>query len=258
MQVVQNYFLYFLDYWGLINVPYILNFKDGISLYMRPRCKMEVGDIDILEEVLFDDIYKIKKNISENDTIVDIGSHIGIFALLAAKSAKNGHVFAFEPASENFKLLQSNVILNNLDNLKVYRYAVDAKKGFVNLYLSKQNVGAHTLFGYGNEQNLDSSQVESIDLEYIFETFKIDRINLLKLDCEGCEYPILLNSSETLIRRIDRIILEEHNTDLISNIYPSKVLENLLLRYDFEVSILKEVLYEGEGFFRILYACYRG
>ena len=37
---------------------------------------------------------------------------------------------------------------------------------------------------------------------------------MLKLDCEGAEYPILLNLPSETYARTDRIVLECHGTDL--------------------------------------------
>jgi tRNA G37 N-methylase Trm5 len=49
------------------------------------------------------------------DIIIDIGAHIGTFAIpLARRVGDEGKVYAFEADSGNFTLLEKNVELNNL------------------------------------------------------------------------------------------------------------------------------------------------
>lgn len=54
----------------------------------------------------------------KHDVFVDIGSHVGKYAIPTAKAVgEEGLVVAIEPHPENFKALQKNVKLNNLQNL---------------------------------------------------------------------------------------------------------------------------------------------
>jgi hypothetical protein len=51
--------------------------------------------------------------------------------------------------------------------------------------------------------------VPELTLDQIFKKFRLVRVGLLKLDCEGAEYEILLNTSPTP-RRIAYIAIEYH------------------------------------------------
>jgi hypothetical protein len=44
-----------------------------------------------------------------------------------------------------------------------------------------------------------------------FERYQIERCDFLKLDCEGSEFEIILDSDPALMRRIDRIVMEYHD-----------------------------------------------
>ena len=53
------------------------------------------------------------QTLREGMTVFDIGAHIGIFTLAAAKRVgKAGHVCAFEPSPETVRLLQRHVTFN--------------------------------------------------------------------------------------------------------------------------------------------------
>ena len=49
--------------------------------------------------------------INVNDTVIDIGAHIGLFSLLVSQLCKTGKILSFEPVRENFDLLVSNLKL---------------------------------------------------------------------------------------------------------------------------------------------------
>src|SRR6266700_1510309 len=59
------------------------------------------------------------------DVFIDIGANIGWYTVMSALTVgRSGHVFAFEPAGDNADLLERNVALNRLDNVKLFRCAL--------------------------------------------------------------------------------------------------------------------------------------
>ena len=72
---------------------------------------------------------------------------------------------------------------------------------------SDDNVG-HSLYPLGKDGGQIAVQV--ITLAEVMSQHGIDRINFLKLDCEGAEFNILLNASDAILARIDKISMEVH------------------------------------------------
>jgi len=60
----------------------------------------------------------------------------------------------------------------------------------------------------------------------------LEYCDLLKLDCEGAEYPILMNAPQTVLRRIHRIIMEYHDR---AGCYTHTDLETFLIANGFRV-----------------------
>jgi len=52
-----------------------------------------------------------------DDVIVNIGAHVGVFALVASRSAPDGKVFAVEASNETFNYLRINTALNRAENI---------------------------------------------------------------------------------------------------------------------------------------------
>jgi hypothetical protein len=57
------------------------------------------------------------------------------------------------------------------------------------------------------------TRAAAVSLKDIFAKNKIPRVDFLKMDCEGAEYEILFNCQENILRKIDKIVIECHNTD---------------------------------------------
>ena len=65
--------------------------------------------------------------IHKGDTVLDIGANTGYYSLVAASKAKQ--VYAFEPATSIRQLLEKNITLNKINNIKVQAVAISNKTG---------------------------------------------------------------------------------------------------------------------------------
>lgn len=165
--------------------------------------KIAVWEIFKKKEYRDDKDFKIKSS----DIVVDIGGHIGSFAVFAAKQAKQ--VYVYEAMKENYDLLNKNVKLNNLKNVKTFNVAVSDKVGEEDFFVAKENAGGSSL--YQKTYSRKKIKVPTTTLQEIFTKNNLKKINFLKLDAEGAEYKILLNAPSSLLKKIDKIVLEFHD-----------------------------------------------
>ena len=173
--------------------------RNGMKFFTNP----DKTDLGVIVTVLDMDDYKLPRRIT---TVVDIGGHIGVFTILAAKYAER--VFVYEPCPENYSLLKENIEVNNCNNVIPYQYAVAKEDGVQKFYLSEMNTGSHSLNSFQNGSKF--LKVKTTTLKEIFELNRIDKISFLKMDCEGCEYEVLSNLPKEYFNRIDEIALEYH------------------------------------------------
>jgi FkbM family methyltransferase len=139
-------------------------------------------------------------------TVVDIGANIGIFALYARQQWAQARIVAFEPAPENFGMLQENVRTSPGREIEIRRAAIAGGKGTTTFYL-KQESGWHALFG---EPDSERISVETLGLAELMQEHALTTIDFLKLDCEGAEYSILDGNEKLLKDNIRRIAMEYH------------------------------------------------
>ena len=147
--------------------------------------------------------------IKNNDVVIDIGAFIGDFAIFAASSAKNVNVFAYEPSRESFEYLVKNIKLNNLDNNIIpFDLAITNVKKKIKLYVNPESMSTgDSVYKIGNHP---TSVVNSTTLEDVFKSNDIKYCNFLKMNCEGAEFDILLNTHKEIFEKIGYIAMEYH------------------------------------------------
>lgn len=138
-------------------------------------------------------------------TVLDVGAGLGDFTVLAAQSCPHGVVQAYEPLAESFKLLQQNLALNNIQNVQAFPTGVASQPGKLVMAVAK-DAAVSTRFLQSEEDG-----ISAMGLAHILESLPGGNCDFLKIDCEGCEFDILLNSSTDVLRRLQRISLEYHD-----------------------------------------------
>jgi FkbM family methyltransferase len=187
---------------------------------------------NVITTIIAGDEYELgDQTFDPGDVIIDVGAHIGVFSALCYHRGSRA-IHCFEPNEDNFRFLEQN--LRGRPGVCLSRRAVwrsDGESG-AGLLLSGrdgENTGAHSLLTAGlvpdfgvqtlTEAYATSHPVETVPLDEILSGF--DRVKLLKIDCEGSEFPILLTSQ--LLRRVERILGEIHEVTgpLMENISPA-------------------------------------
>jgi FkbM family methyltransferase len=165
------------------------------------------GIVGMYKEIWYRDAYRLcAEPLPAGAIVVDVGANVGVFALYAAVVGRAARVYAYEPFPESFELLCANAARNRLDAIRPSRLAVGGERGQRRLFVGLGH-GRNTLLGAAEQSSV---VVECITLADVFERERIDRCDLLKLDCEGAEYEILLGAPGGLLRRVDRIAMEYH------------------------------------------------
>jgi FkbM family methyltransferase len=143
---------------------------------------------------------------ADDHVIVDVGAHIGTFAILAASKVPNGRVHAIEASEDSFHLLKINVALNACRNVTVHRVAVAAKDGPCTLYHARGNWG-HSIV---HRRSHTSEVVPGVSLTTFLETNALERVHFIKFNVEGAEFPILLNTPGAVLQRFDTVVVLYH------------------------------------------------
>lgn len=146
-------------------------------------------------------------------TVIEVGAHKGFFTVLAASVARR--VLVFEPADKNHGFLLRNLRLNRVANTTVVKKAVSASEGTRQFTISDVTDARHTFFATPFSGNGNAVDVECTTLPAVLRDYDVDQVDVLKLDCEGSEYDVLLGCDRDTLLRVRNIALEIHEAPSI-------------------------------------------
>jgi len=185
-----------------------LNLRNGLVL----ASPADEPLLTLFQEVWVDRCYDLEGyTIAPGHVIIDIGANVGVFSAWAASVSPDVRVVALEPSPRMCTFLRRNLSLNRLHNVTVVEQACGGKRGEVTLY-TRGHGGLNSIYC---QDNLASrfepmARVPMVTLDDVFDCFGLSRCDLLKIDCEGAEYEIILNASDGTLEKIARVAMEYH------------------------------------------------
>ena len=209
-----------------------------------------------------DEIKRISQFIDNNSTVLIVGAHIGSLAIPIAKTCSK--VVAIEANPNNFKLLQTNVKLNNTSNITLHNIAASNKQEIIKFQLNTVNSGGSKRVPVTNHYMYTYDNPEVIDVEaYALDTYLSNEdFDLVFIDIEGSEYFAMQGMADILGKTKSLIVefLPHHITnvagvkltDFLGNIpghltkltIPSK---NKTYPIDIGIVTLEQMFESGQG-----------
>jgi len=167
-----------------------------------------------------------------DDVVIDIGAHCGFFAIACANRGCR-QIYCYEPNPVNFSLLAHNT--EHLQGVEITRAGIWKTRTRMSMYQppGAKHSGGHSVAGQDNTGSL------FIPLDD--ELRKHERVRLMKVDCEGSEYAILLNSQE--LHHVEEICGEwhwawpEHFQSLEPRVTSPQVLWDHLTNLGFQIRV---------------------
>jgi FkbM family methyltransferase len=168
-------------------------------------------DLRVFAQIFVDQVYS---DLHLTDRIViDIGAHKGYFAAYALLRGAKA-VLCYEPERSNFMALTHFIrtLGKNERAVEIHHEAV-GEEGEVTLYLSEDS-WAHTTVFRGKLTHTSRINVPSRSLATVLESAQRRFPGfdfLLKIDAEGAECPLLLQTPAALFSRVKEIVFEYHD-----------------------------------------------
>jgi len=146
------------------------------------------------------------KAIRKPTVFIDVGSNLGLYAILAAENTLIKKVYAIEPNPIVVSFLNNNISKNNFQNIVVVQAAVSNETGFVELRYDDAHLGMGSIERAGK----NSIQVKSVNRNYFNDiALNNDADLFVKVDVEGAEDTVIEELfSSNLRNRIDSIFVE--------------------------------------------------
>jgi FkbM family methyltransferase len=184
--------------------------KNSVSFtYRHKKIAFAFESREVLGRMLFeilehfqDDEYGALEVLDKD--VVDIGAGLGETAIYFASRGAS-HVYAFEPFPYAYERALLNVERNGFGSkVTLVNNGCGGTGRMLKISESEESSPSSTI---RNESK--GRSVKVVTLSEIVETYKLDGA-ALKIDCEGCEYGLLLKSDDETLRHFDDIIIEYH------------------------------------------------
>jgi FkbM family methyltransferase len=155
----------------------------------------------------------LRRLLPPDAVVIDVGANIGVFAVVMARLAPKGRVFAFEPAPENFAYLLRNIAANRAGNVTAEQSAVWDRPGTVPFVYTPESPSGSFVAAGGSEPP-GTMAVEAVRLDDYVTGLGLRRIDLVMIDAEGAEMPVLRGASQTLVAHRPALLVEVNPVSL--------------------------------------------
>jgi len=163
---------------------------------------------------------------SSSSVIIDIGAHVGFYALLSASVCPETPVYALEPNPEAYKRLLENRQLNGFTNLTCHSYAGAGESGTIEFtYLPSTTKHMISTVGSSTGRDWDhgtciSVTAQSVDEMDIIEISLLDSSArpLIKVDTEGKEGDVVEGALGLIESSLPDLVVESFQTDACDQI----------------------------------------
>jgi FkbM family methyltransferase len=179
--------------------------EDGLTIrYFRSASFPSPEEFNRVQWEMFDVALSMKGNVA-----VDIGAHVGAYALRLARNFR--FVYAFEPNPLTFRVLSQNIRDNEIMNIEALEIAVSDTSGKKLMHTSTKFLPASTIADkHYDWLNLDAVAFPQCDsLDHYFRN-GIGKIDLVKIDVENHELAVLQGMTRIIEKHHPVICCEVH------------------------------------------------
>jgi len=161
-----------------------------------------MNNIDKWFEDNGDYTHRLNYDLTKNSIVFDIGGYEGWFTE-QINNKFGSIIYCFEPLKDYSLLIKNK--FDKFDNIFVFSLAISNENKKEIIYLNKDGSSIHTKRGLPIE-------IECITLDNVMKDNNINHIDLLKINIEGEEYPLLNHMiKNNLIEKCDNIQVQFHN-----------------------------------------------
>jgi FkbM family methyltransferase len=171
------------------------------------RCFDNPPSIEIARAIFAGETYRPLSLLGDVRLIVDVGANIGAASIYFHTQYPNSRVVSVEPSSAAFALLAENA--RSFPQIEPHRTALYDKSARLPLHPGNTDTTTNS-FGLSALALKGGETLNLEDAAAFFVREGLTHADIVKLDTEGCEWPIL-NSLRGYLKNFRAIYLEYHS-----------------------------------------------
>lgn len=210
----------------------------GLSIAITDNLNLQVRGIEdfgLLNEVLVEKVYG---SAFPAYRILDIGAYVGETSLFfAAFGAEK--VIAAEPAPDNYALAKQNIQNSPYaERIELLPVAIADVNGEMELDPTQTNPRTRAFIPTSaRESSQGSGKIPVWSFARLIQHSGWEEIDLVKMDCEGAEVPILLHTPAEVLQKVRQWVIEYHGDP--------QPIETRLRKLGYQVKRFKELVDAG-------------
>lgn len=215
----------------ILKYPIVYDFVEGTRLIVTKGQTSMTGNI-YTGMTSFEPMTFCMHYLRNEDVMVDIGANAGIFSVLCGRAG--AFVISIEPIPTTFKMLQDNIIINELNERSILmNIGLAEKKGELEF---TNNLGATNRALYEGEEKQQQHltvRVAVDTLDNIIEMVKY-KPNLIKIDVEGFESFVIDGGIKTITDSGCNVVIMELNQNGRKFGFDDNEIHKKMISYGFE------------------------
>jgi FkbM family methyltransferase len=197
---------------------------------------MQLIDANAYHEIFARNIYNVQQSEVRDRVVFDIGANLGVFSRLCLNLGAR-KVIAIEAQPYIYKELYKNLYDDEVLNVAVAINAAIGSRDGDTVRIS--NEGGNSKVGTVGDkvQTLSLHTLVTKALPLVYRNEVSSNPAVLKMDCEGSEFDVLMTVDSDLMRYFDTIYIEIHaNTNPNPAWHDPKLVQNKLESWGFHLA----------------------
>eukprot|EP01116_Phalansterium_solitarium_P018731 TRINITY_DN5070_c0_g1_i1.p1 TRINITY_DN5070_c0_g1~~TRINITY_DN5070_c0_g1_i1.p1 ORF type:complete len:267 (-),score=5.89 TRINITY_DN5070_c0_g1_i1:9-809(-) len=171
--------------------------------------------------------------LTEDSIVFEVGGNRGDFVALLLNHYR-GIVYIFEPVAQYYLHLVERFSGN--PKIRVFSFGLSDKDELVNIVKFGFKAEASSVFYQDTNGSFPTETIVLRSMSSVLQNFNVTKVDLLNINCEGCEYPVLEHVVEkNLVTRFSGIQVQFHRGLVTDQLQRKCRLEALLHNTHFEV-----------------------
>ena len=169
--------------------------------------------------------------VDKGDVVLDIGANYGFFTLNSLSKGAS-KVYSVEPYSPAYSHLKK--LSEDFTSIVPINKAISETCGSVSMFIQEDSSAKNCVTKHGDlfDRNSNEVIVESIDINSLISSIR-EKINFLKVDCEGSELELFKTIDKEILTNIDKIVVETHGEEIDNFVYDKLIKNNFKVhKYD--------------------------
>lgn len=145
-------------------------------------------------------------DIGSQSIVLDVGAFTGKWADAVAE-LHDPVIYAFEPNPRSYARLEEKAANNR--KLRPQQYGLGGRDETVEFTLN--GLGSSMCDDRSRNRNVDKIQVKIAAIDSAWRSLSLDRVDLMKINIEGAEFPLLERMIETdMLDKVDTFLIQFH------------------------------------------------